>query len=142
MIGLRISVSTMLAAVGMILCGTPLWAGSTLFGQAETPDWASSLVTRAIEALGPLMILGWYLYYNVSVAMPKKDEIISSRLAAFQSLHNEQIVAYQTEGKEAREMHQRIIDTIMARVDRQNEALMEVIRSCRATREAIGGHKD
>ena len=129
----RFVVSTVAAVFGVLVIDfAPLLAQVHILAQAAPPtsiapnDWISAIVGEAIKTLGPLGILGWYLYYNVSKAMPAKDAEV-----------NELMKQFKEDIGKARENYVKIIDGIMQRVDRQADLVLEVVRSCKTTRDAV-----
>lgn len=113
------------------VCGFTSVAGPELLSAVEPPadsgvgieSIAERVFTKAITALGPLAILGWYLYHNSTKALPAKDAQLTAEREA-----------YQQETAKERAEHRTELDTIVAELRKQNETTIAVIRACESRR--------
>ena len=102
--------------------GTLLVADTSIapVSPSATPlDFTQTIVESLARTLGPLFILGWYLYRHETKTLPDKDEQVAQARADFQ-----------TELAAEREAHKAHVDRLVEQIQKQNEAVMLVIQKC------------
>ena len=91
--------------------------------QTEIGTPMERIVKEAIAALGPLMLLGWYLYHTQTKTLPEKDKQVITAISAFQAAVTQLIVA-----------HAEVVKSVMgehkASNERDNAMILEIVRKC------------
>ena len=142
----------LLSIVGCFLTLAPAWG--SLFAQATPPvvaapvtggDIVTTIVESAIKTLGPIGILGWYLYYSASKILPTKDkqivdaQAISAKLLSdaqtqFSSSLQLSIKAFTDEATAIRDNRDKQADTDRATfqtsIERMTNMVMQVVGKC------------
>jgi hypothetical protein len=83
----------------------------------------NKLVETMLRTLGPLSILGWYLYYTATKTLPEKDRQFQDALASFRA-----------EAAADRQSQKESLDAIMAEwrahSDKTSATTLEIVRNC------------
>jgi len=124
-----------LAMFGMLsICGLLSMAGPEIVAQAPAADANTSqsqsiesigerIIAKAITALGPLAILGWFLWHTSTKTLPTKDaQSAEERTAYLEAMAAE------------RAAHKDIVDKIVDELKQERNAVLQVIKSCEARR--------
>jgi hypothetical protein len=138
---LKMLAAILLTAVVMVVPPGVLFAQSPTNDSDRTQTAAQTAEQTAVavfdsmlKTLGPLGILGWYLRYNATVVLPKKDEQLVAAIESFREEAAANRVAAEKQAAADRQAAKETHDAIMAEwrshSERTAATVLEMVRSC------------
>jgi hypothetical protein len=120
-----------------IFAQQPAPTAQNVAASPTTPEsFARSMVEVLAQTLGPLFILGWYLYRHETKTLPDKDKQIADAQSQYQGEMEKARILYQTETQKDRDTHEKTVERLVGQIENHANMVLSIVQKCPGVKES------